>query len=150
LREKDLKRIKGRDLLDDERFEDMTKKEQRKVISFVRAVNKNFFVPGEEETETKIGSTAAFFICKYCGNSEPIKPATQIYSKSYNATDNAEVEDYTYTIYDQTLPRTRDYICKNEKCESHTNDKVKEATLTKNVNEQIVYICNACSTYWTG
>lgn len=149
LSDKDLKKIKGKDLVDDERFENMTKKEQRKIISYVKAVDRNFFTQPEELTENKVGTNAAFFICKYCGNSKPIKPGTLIYSKSYNATGNTEVEDYTYAIYDQTLAKTRDYICKNDKCPSHTNDKVKEATLTKNTSEQIVYICNACSTFWS-
>lgn len=149
LHEKDLRRIKAKDLVSDERFENMTKKEQRKLISYVKAVDRNFFTESGEQMEPRIGSTAAFFICKYCGNSKPIKPGTLIHSKNYNASGDGELEDYTFAIYDQTLPRTRDYICKNDKCESHNNEKIKEATLTKNANEQIVYICNVCSTYWS-
>lgn len=150
LEEKDLKRIKGKDLLEDDRFENMTKKEQRKIISFVKAVDRNFFAQEEEPTKTKIGNTSAFFICKYCENSKPIKPGTLIYSKNYNTVDSTDVDDYTYAIYDQTLPKTRDYICKNEKCKTHSNPDIKEATLTKNARDQIVYICNICSTYWIG
>ena len=147
IEDRDLKRIKGKDLLEDERFEDMTKKEQRKLISTVKSVDKNFF--DEEKTaEPKIGSNIAYFICKYCKNSRPIKSGTLIYSKNYSMDSSVETEDYTYAIYDQTLPRTRNYICKNTKCESHKNDAVKEAALTKNTSEQIVYICTACSTHW--
>jgi DNA-directed RNA polymerase subunit M/transcription elongation factor TFIIS len=148
LEEKDLRRIKGKDLLEDERFEDLTKKEQRKMISYVKSFNKNFFVEEELPVETKIGSNAAFFICKYCKNSKPIKPGTLIYSKNYGGESSIETEDYTFAIYDQTLPRTKNYICKNPKCESHKNDAVKEAALTKNGLYQIVYICTACSTHW--
>jgi len=145
--EKDLKRIKGKDLTDDDRFDEMTKKEQRKLISTVKAVDKNFFVE-EPEIEKKIGSNVAFFICKYCKHPKPIKPGTLIYSKSYSTNGSVETEDYTYAIYDQTLARTRNYICKNPKCESHKNDAVREAVLTKNITDQIVYICTACSTNW--
>lgn len=142
----DLKKVTGKDLTDDDRFENMTKKEQRKMISYVKALDKTFFI--EKDTEDKLGGTNAFFICKYCGHSKPIKPGTLIYSKNYIATGNTEVNDYSGVIDDPTLPRTRDYICKNNDCNSHKNNIIKEATLTKNANEQIVYICNICFTSW--
>lgn len=145
--ERDLKRIRGKDLTDDERFEDMTKKEQKRLISAVKAVDKNFFVE-EEVVEPKIGSNIAYFICKYCKNSKPIKPGTLIYSKNYGGNNITEVVDYTYVIYDQTLPRTKTYICKNPKCETHKDTSLKEAVLTKNTLDQIVYICTVCSTDW--
>lgn len=148
LEEKDLRKLKRKDILDDERFENMTKKEQRKVISFIRSANKNFFIEEDPPTETVTGTTTAFFICKYCKHFKPIKPGTLIYSRSYGGESSAETEDYTYAIYDQTLPRTKNYICKNPKCESHKNETIREAVLTKNVFYQIVYICTACSTYW--
>lgn len=146
--EKDLKKFKGKDLLDDERFEVMNKKDQRKLISTVKAVDKNFFAEEEPESEAKVGSNIAYFICKFCKNYKPIKPGTVIYSKSYSTINASEMEDYTYAIYDQTLPRTRTYICKNAKCETHKNDSLKEAILTKNATDQIVYICTHCSTNW--
>jgi len=148
LDEKDIRRIKGKDLLDDERFEDMTKKEQRKMMSWIKSVNKSFFVEEEIPVDAKVGSNMAYFICKYCKNSKPIKPGTLIYSKNYGSNSSAGTEDYTYAIYDQTLQRTRNYICKNAKCESHKNDAVKEAAMTKNSMDQIVYICTSCSTFW--
>ena len=149
INEKDLTRIKGKDLLDDQRFEDMTKKEQRKMISWVKAIDKSFFVEDEPVPEAKIGSNMSFFICKYCKNSKPIKPATLIYSKNYGTSGSAvETEDYIYAIYDQSLARTRTYICKNPKCESHKNPAIREAALTKNAMDQIVYICTNCSTHW--
>lgn len=148
IQEKDLKKINGKDILDDERYENMTKKDQRKLVSLVKSIDKNFFVEQTQPVETKIGSNLAYFICKYCKNSKPIKPGTLIYSKNYNATSSAETDDYTFAIYDQTLPRTKNYMCKNPDCESHKNDSVKEAVLTKNSIEQIVYICVSCSTNW--
>ncbi len=147
LTEKDLKRIKGKDVLDDERFEQLNKKDQRKVISNIKSVDKNFFVE-ESDPEVKIGSNSAFFICKFCGNNEPIKPGTLIYSKNYNSANVSEVEDYTYAIYDQTLPTIKNYICKNKKCETHQDPSLKEAVFTKNSIDQLVYICKQCSTHW--
>ena len=146
--EKDLKKVSGKDLLEDERFEAMNKKDQRKLISTIKAINKNFFAEEEPDEETKIGSNVAYFICKSCKNYKPIKPGTLIYSKTYNTTNAAETEDYSFAIYDQTLPRTKNYICKNAKCETHKNDSLKEVVLTKNASDQLVYICTVCSTNW--
>ena len=149
LTNRDLRKIKGKDLLEDERFENMTKKEQRKLMSIIKSVDKNFFAKGEEETSPKIGSTLAFFICKYCKNSNPIQPQTIIYSKKFSGGEGVtEAEDYTYAIYDLTLPRTRNYICKNRKCPTHKDDDVKEAVLIKDSTDQIKYLCTACSTNW--
>ena len=143
--EKDLKRIKANDLLHDERFEDLTKKLQRKLISNIKALDKNFFVQDNEEKNI-VGNNAAYFICKYCKNSKPIEPGTLIYSKNYGGNKDVEEDDYTYAIYDQTLARTKNYICKNKKCETHKNIDIREAVLTKNKFDQIVYICTVCNT----
>ena len=146
--DKDLKKIKGKDILEDQRFEDMNKKDQRKLISTIKAIDKNFFIEEEPESEEKIGSNIAFFICKFCKNYKPIKPGTIIYSKNYNSSNISESDDYTYAIYDQTLAHTKNYICKNSKCETHKNNNLKEAVLVKNATDQLVYICTQCSTNW--
>ena len=147
LTESDLVEIKGKDLVADERFEIMNKKDQRKIISMVKAIDKSFFV--EQETSNKVPTNIAYFICKYCKNFKPIKPGTLIYSKNYNINNSAEAEDYTYAIYDQTLARTRNYICRNTKCETQQDDSIKEAVITKNANDQLVYVCTNCSTFWS-
>lgn len=146
--EADIKKIKGKDIMEDERFENMTKKEQRKMISSIKLVDKNFFVEEDIEQKTKIGNTSSYFICKYCKHYKPIKPQTIIYSKKYRGDSNIETEDYTYAIYDNTLPRTKNYICQNEKCETHKKDDLKEAILVKNNLDQIVYVCGNCTTHW--
>lgn len=145
----DLADVAGRHILEDDRYEAMSKKDQRKIVSLVKAVDKNFFVAdGGADTKGRLGTNEAYFICKYCKNYKPIEPGTLIYSKVYNATTIGETADYTYAIYDQTLVRTRNYICKNTKCKSHTDDQVKEAVLTKNAMDQVVYVCTACTTSW--
>ena len=143
--EEDLNNIQGKDLVDDERFETMNKRDQRKIISMVKSINKNFFV---EDEEVKIGSNIAYFICRFCKNYKPITPGTLIYSKSYNTNRDNEIEDYSYAIYDSTLSRTRNYICRNEKCPTHKNSEDQEAVLTKNSLDQIVYVCTVCTTDW--
>lgn len=147
LDESDLKRIVGKDVTDSDHFENMTKKDQRKLISWIKSVNKSFFEE-DEDSEEKVGVSIAYFICKYCKNYEPIKPGTLIYSKKYGSESSTEAEDYTYAIYDQTLARTRNYVCKNPSCESHENLDLREAALTKNNMDQIVYVCTTCTTHW--
>lgn len=146
--EKDLRKIKGKMLVEDERFEAMNKKDQRKLMSSIKTIDKNFFMEEEPESEGKVGTNAAFFICKFCKYNEPIPPGTAIYSKNYSTTDSAETDDYTYAVNDQTLPRTRNYICKNPNCETHKKIDLREAVITKNQNEQVVYICTVCLTNW--
>jgi hypothetical protein len=149
--EEDLGKIEGKELLDDERFENMTKKDQRKLISIVKGINKDFFATSNSNSSNnrkKIGGNVAYFICKYCRFYKPIEPGTIIYSKNYGYDSSIETEDYTYAVYDQTLPRTKNYVCKKPTCESHKNDEVKEAIITKNTAEQIVYICTNCLTSW--
>ncbi|AGC01777.1 D5 family helicase-primase [Acanthamoeba polyphaga moumouvirus] len=145
--EKDLAKIKGRDITDDERFENMTKKDQKKLMSQIKNINKNFFIEDKTGGEP-VGTTKAYFTCKYCDNYKPIQPGTLIYTKNYDISGSDEIEDYSKYINDYTLNRTKSYICKNKSCKSHTDDTVKEAVLTKNSTDQIVYICKACSTYW--
>ena len=153
--EKDLGNIKGKYLVNDERFENMSKKDQRSMMSVIKAVDKNFFVEDKNsknskggDAEVKVGSNVAFFICKYCKNSKPIKPQTIIYTKNYGGVNSIEPEDYSYAIYDYTLPRTRNYICKNKNCETHNNNANKEAIITKNALGQVIYICGTCTTNW--
>lgn len=143
--EGDLKEVTMNNLMGDERFENMNKKNQKKMMTTIKSIDKNFFV---EENKEDIGSNIAYFICKFCKNYKPIKPGTLIYSKNYNTSSSSDVDDYTYAIYDQTLPRSRQYICKNDNCETHKNDSIKEAVITKNATEQVVYICTICSTSW--
>jgi hypothetical protein len=146
---KDLGKLKGTDLIEDERFDKLNKKDQKKLTSIVKAINKNFFDEDDDKSEEKkLASNVAFFICKFCKNHKPIKPGTLIYSKNYN-TATIETEDYAYTIYDNTLERTRNYICPNPKCASHSDDSTKEAVLTKNATDQVVHVCCVCSTNWT-
>lgn len=148
LTEKDLQKINRTDVLNDERFENMTIKDQNEMKAWIKTVNKSFFNKQNTDDTREIGNQA-YFICKYCKNSRPIEPLTLIYSKEYTTTSSVEDEDYTYAVDDQTLARTRDYICKNPECKTHSDETIKEAVLTKNNNYQVVYICTSCSTYWT-
>jgi hypothetical protein len=146
---KDVKKLSAEDIFESELFDTLGKKEQKKFISVMKKLDSRFAEEVSDDPDVALTSNVAYFICKFCGNNKPIKPGTLIYSKNYNSNITSEEEDYTYTIYDVTLPRTRNYVCKNDKCETHKNDGLKEAVITKNSLYQVVQICTVCSTYWT-
>jgi len=146
--EADIKRISSKDILDDERYDVMNKKNQKKFVSAIKSIDKNFFVMDEKDTEILNSNVDAYFICKFCKNSKIIEPKTFIYSKNYGSEVSLEIEDYTYMIHDYTLPRTRNYNCKNLKCPTHKTPTLKEAIITKNISERAVYICTQCTTHW--
>ena len=59
------------------------------------------------------------------------------------------IEDYKLLVMNPTLPRTRDYICKNIKCITHTNKVKKEAVFYKNPETYNVnYVCTVCYHPW--
>lgn len=148
--EKDLEKIKGLDIKNSTRFEEMSKKDQKRVITILKAVDKSFFdEEPESETEQRVAVKEAFFICKKCKNYKPIRPCTTVFSKNYSDSVSNEVDEneYEYAIYDPSLPRTRVYICKNPKCPSHKDESKREAALTKKL-EHLVYVCCACKAFW--
>ena len=145
--ENDIKKIKPKDIFDDDRYDSMNKKNQKKVISVIKSINKNFFVEDEKNNTAENTNTNVYLICKFCKNYKPIEPKTIIYSKNYGSS-SLDIEDYTYMIYDNTLPRTRNYDCKNVGCDTHKNPSLKEAIITKNTTEQVIYVCTRCTTHW--
>lgn len=146
LDENDITEIKANDLEGDERFESMSKKDQEKIRKQIKTISKEFFT--QEEISDKI-STDAYYICKKCKNYKLIPPGKTIYSKTYNSSASTESHDYSFDAFDPSLPLTRNYICKNDKCATHKDPSKKEAALTRNNKYQIIYICRECQTYWT-
>ncbi len=66
-------------------------------------------------------TSSAYFICKKCGTSEPIKSKTLVMSK-LSAEGNHDFIDntnYKNMVHVKTLPLTRNYVCPNDKCISH-------------------------------
>ena len=148
--EEDLHGITGKNITEDERYDTMNKREQRRVISTIKGINPSFFTEDKNTEEHKTQSQYAYFICRFCKNYKKIEPGTVIYSKTYYADDLEEIEDYSLAVYDNTLARTRGYVCHNRECETHKNPDIREAILTKNLQGKIVYVCAHCKISWTG
>src|SRR5579864_8368872 len=95
-----IKKLSAKDILDDERYDRMNKKNQKKFTSVIKSMDKNFFVEDEKDIEIANSHIDAYFICKFCKNSKLIEPKTIIYSRSYSSDTSLEVEDYKYMIHD--------------------------------------------------
>ena len=59
------------------------------------------------------------------------------------------IEDNKIIAADRTLPRTRDYNCKNLECSTHKNPNDKEAVFYREGNNyEVNYICTKCFFGW--
>ena len=91
-----------------------------------------------------------YFICKSCGNNEPIKEGSMIISRQSNKeiTNDTGFNPKEY-LQMNIYPRTRQYSCLNDKCVSHKNSEKKSAMFMRiNGTYKIRYICEACETSW--
>ena len=145
----DIAKIKRNDIIESYQYENMKKKDREKICRYIKNIDKNFFIGGNTEDDVKMESAIAYFICNNCKNFKPIKSGTLLYSKNYSKTDAVDDNiDYSNMIYDNTLARTKNYICYGEKCETHKNIELREAVMCKNKNHQLIYVCVHCQTHW--
>ena len=91
--------------------------------------------------------------CTSCGENYILHPETVIYSINMGKQQLTFNDDnIDLKLYDPTLPRTKDYICPNSKCE--TNEKKfdtsnKEAVLYRATKSyHLKYACLNCKTSW--
>ena len=92
----------------------------------------------------------AEFICDNCGFKEDILETISLY-KIDNSEDSIikTLEDNKLLVNDPTLPRTKDYLCKNNNCISHKDKKNKEAVYYRDKNSfELNYICVKCYYSW--
>jgi len=93
---------------------------------------------------------AAYRICKNCSYHEKILETTLILSRINTNISTSVEEDYSYMVYDQTLPHTRDYKCKNKSCKTHSELTQKNAVWFRpKLNSYSTYYgCTVCKTVW--
>ena len=89
--------------------------------------------------------------CSNCGYKKQINSTIKLYEFNVNdkASTTRSLEDNKLLCLDPTLPRTRDFICKNSNCISHKDPSKKEAVfmkLPKSYN--LTYVCNTCYYSW--
>lgn len=106
-----------------------------------------------EITNKTSGKHGVYFICKYCGYSSPIKKGTIIYNKNISKEQQVtSLENYDLKCIDPTLPRTKDYICKNAECptQDKKHEDEKEAVFFRPKHSyEVTYVCCVCKKGWT-
>ena len=98
-------------------------------------------------------SLSAYRICKNCSYYEKLVGKTLVLSRMNIGTSISGLQDlskYKYMIHDKTLPHTRDYICKNDKCVSHKDFSKRDAVWFRphSNSYSTCYACVACSMVW--
>ena len=97
-------------------------------------------------------SSSAFNICKNCSYSERLVGQTLVLSRMNIESSMSGITDlskYKYMVHDMTLPSTRDYICKNDKCASHKDYSQREAKWFRpQMNYSTYYACVSCESIW--
>jgi len=95
-------KVNWTDLMNHKEFTSIKEKERKEYIKTIKGI--------EDE------SLNAFLICKNCTYSEKITKRMLVLSKM-SSSRNSNFDDfskYKYMKYDNTLPHTRDYVCKNK------------------------------------
>ncbi len=95
----------------------------------------------------------ANFKCLNCEYTHPINPRTKIMSRtdgsnnSVNDDTKYRSELYKNMVNDVSVPHTRNYICSNSECISHTDFSKRDAIWfkpeLKNYNK--IFVCTACN-----
>lgn len=126
------------DLMKHKEFTSIKDKEKKEYIKIIKNLEDD--------------SMNAYVICKNCTYSEKLTNRVLVLnrmSSSKNSSFN-NFSKYKYMKYDNTLPHTRDYVCKNKSCKSHNDVKLKDAKWFRPNRDSYVtyYICCSCDTIW--
>lgn len=115
-------------------------------INFTDIIQKN--VQDREKLSLK-----GFYKCQHCGYQQEIEKHKLIIKKSkQSATLSLEKPQYKNMIYDETLPRSKNYICPNGNCKSHQPKYQTEKEMVwfkPKMNDYTnIYVCCLCQTVW--
>lgn len=104
-------------------------------------------IPNSDSVSSDENKQKAYFKCSNCTYSEPIVDGQVIMRKTADTNYVNNTVDYSDMADASYLPRTRNYICPNSKCESHTKYEKREAVFFRlNDSSKTIYVCTACRT----
>lgn len=108
--------------------------------------------PSETSNKSKNNTNKIYFVCTTCGNSEIVKPKTLILSKKSHELSKEYYGHYNKNeniVNVPTLPHTRDYICPNNECQTHSKPELRDAVISRIGNSfKVMYVCSVCLTSW--
>lgn len=122
--------------------------ENKKSATLIKIKNK----PDDTQNTFTDKQAGAYFICKKCGRYDEIRDGTLVVSKQSGESslrENIDPIDYKSMTLLSYLPITRNYICPNEKCESHKNTHLREAVFFRIPSRRVRYVCKTCYTSFT-
>lgn len=121
----------------------------KKLVHRIPEKNQNANVTNKYSESNK---NNAFFICTTCGNTEPIKPQSLIFNKKSLELSKEYNNSFDHPKNLINVPlflHTRDYICPNKSCQTHTQPQLRDAIISRIGNTfKMFYICSVCSTIW--
>lgn len=129
----------------DFKFEDLTKNAKYKKLN---QEEKNNVAKLFNDTPT----TGIEFNCTNCNFTKKIEETILLYQ--LNMVNNEDklktLEENELISKNPILPRTHDYLCKNNMCITNTNNKIKKEAvfLRENNSFKINYICCLCYYSW--
>ena len=96
---------------------------------------------------------SAYRICKNCSYYEKMVGKTLVLSRmnmGANLSNKQDLSKYKYMIHDKTLPHTREYVCKNDKCITHKDPSSRDAVWFRPspASYSTCYACIPCNMIW--
>ena len=96
-------------------------------------------------------------VCEVCNNKVNIPDGMLIFTKK-NKIESSKIKDPKIYLYDNieqkinshVLLKTTNYNCPNSKCKTHTDNKLKSASIERVHYDsyEVYYICNICGCRW--
>lgn len=130
-------------------YKKLLHKDKEYVYNVISHQQKETIKPDIKITKKEMEGNRAYFQCTKCGNQELIKPKTLIFSNILDSVPDNTLDDTTYITHDNTLPRTKDYVCENKQCITHKKTDKKEAVFFRyGKSYKIIYLCTVCKTKW--
>ena len=124
-----------------QKFLDMKPQDKEKLLKIITVLT--------TDTDDAI---SAYKLCKNCLYSEHLTERTLVISRM-NASGVSGYNDsnrYGFMKYDKSLPHTRNYVCKNKSCPSHTDHTLRNAVWYRPMTDSyMTYMtCCECSAFW--
>jgi len=147
IKDEDIKGVSIDDITNNQSYKKLNKKEKERVYNKIQDM-----LPIDKKRTSQVKKNEevdkAYFICNNCKFTKKIEPRTMIFSKSSKIVSQTYIaSDYSSMINSKILPITREYICPNDKCESHKDPVKKEAIFFRMNNTfKLKYICKTCKT----
>jgi ribosome assembly protein YihI (activator of Der GTPase) len=129
-----------------EEYKSLNKKDQSFIDKKINELSEEFETKEDE-------SIVAYYVCKKCFFSKKMEKQTVVVIR--NSEDNTDsyinMNKFKNAIYNNTLPRTRRFICINKSCPSHKDNDKREAVFYRLPDStQVYYTCCTCQSYWKG